>query len=166
MASQHCLASFWRQKNIKISWDLGKKNQSAFYNESGSESSPRFITYRGWAQGHGAQETIYVFAAEIHSIVLSLMMGIFMARGDGIAGKKRLPSTNYSSWIWSLCGKRPGIHWPFGCVLMNATRKLNPLKQSTVFYCVIPPLQCPHIQHRARGEKKGLHEKDCILKEN
>ena len=47
------MASFWRQTNIKISRDLGKmvtKNQSAFYNESGpesgSESSPRFITYR------------------------------------------------------------------------------------------------------------------------
>ena len=39
VASQHCLASFWRQTNIKISWDLGKmvtKNRSAFYNESGS----------------------------------------------------------------------------------------------------------------------------------
>ena len=55
MASQHCLASFWRQKNIKISSDLGKmvkknrsacynESESAFYNESGS--SPRFIRYR------------------------------------------------------------------------------------------------------------------------
>ena len=82
MASQHCLASFWRQKNIKISSDLGKmvkKNQSpfynesgsAFYNESGSESrsgsSPRFITYQAWGLN---RQSVGLFASPIKRTII------------------------------------------------------------------------------------------------
>ena len=87
MASQHCLASFWRQKKHQNLMRLSSpiiiaymqsmcpvfynESGSAFYNESGSGSSPRFITYRIYLSLVTQPTEVYTRVVCIHNICIN-----------------------------------------------------------------------------------------------